>query len=87
MSKENEEESKLFKSIQREFSQFASLYSDAVKSGADVAGKQILESMLDVNQAEEIPAGKLFSGVKSGVRHAGEQLIQLAWGFIYRPKK
>ena len=87
MSKENEEASKLFKNIQREFAQFASLYTEAVKSGADEAGKQILEAMSDVNRTEEIPAGKLFSAVKSGVRHAGEQLIQLGWGFIYRPKK
>ncbi|MCR2808000.1 hypothetical protein [Paenibacillus soyae] len=87
MSKENEEESKLFNAIQREFAEFASLYSEAVKSGADIAGKQVLESLLDANRAEEIPSGKLFAALRTGVRHAGEQLIQLGWGFIHRPKK
>ncbi|MEK3884491.1 hypothetical protein [Paenibacillus sp. PL2-23] len=86
MSKDHEEASKLFKDIGREFAEFASQYSEAVKSGAEEASKHMLDAMLDANRAEDIPSGKLFAAMKSGLRHAGEQLVQRGWGFIHRPR-
>lgn len=82
----NQGMSKFFSDVKNGFLHFANTYSIAVKSGADVAGKQIIDAMDEVNQPSDIPAGKLFSAVKIGVQHASEHLVNSGMEFAEQMK-
>lgn len=82
----NSDGDKLLDDLKREFMRFASSYTEAVKSGANEAGKQILDSLSNTDNPADIPAGKLFAAVKTGVWHAGEHMIRFGMEFLNRRK-
>ncbi|WP_309122806.1 hypothetical protein [Paenibacillus sp.] len=75
MSKERDAFAKLVGRMKREFRRFAGSYASAVKNGAEVAGRRMLEAAEEKDQPPEKLAGKLLDAVKLGAQHAGEQLI------------
>lgn len=87
MSSEHQDYSRIAGRIRREFLNFANSYAKAVKGGASVAGKQIIEAEEQAGQATDIPAGKLVSAVKSGIQHAGEHMINSGVEFVKQMKK
>lgn len=86
MATSNQGMSKFFRDVKNGFLHFASTYSIAVKSGANVAGKQIIEDMEELNQPSDISAGKLFGAVKIGVQHASEHLVNSGTEFVEQMK-
>ncbi|SYX85295.1 hypothetical protein [Paenibacillus alvei] len=86
MATSNQGMSKFFSDVKNGFLHFANTYSVAVKSGANVAEKQIIEAMKDADQPSDIPAGKLFSAVKIGVQHASEHLVNSGMEFTEQMK-
>lgn len=73
--------------IKREFSRFAGSYAKAVKSGANVTGKKIMEAVKKSDQPSDIFSGELISAVKSGVKYAGEQMIKSGMDFVEHMKE
>ncbi|OCT13978.1 hypothetical protein A8709_00090 [Paenibacillus pectinilyticus] len=86
MAPRNQGMSKFFSDVKQWFLHFATTYSIAVKSGANVAGKQIMEAMEQLNQPADIPAGKLFAAVKIGVQHASEHMVNAGITFVEQMK-
>jgi len=82
----NQGMSKFFSDVKNGFLHFANTYSVAVKSGANVAEKQIIDAMEDADQPSDIPAGKLFAAVKIGVQHASEHLVNSGMEFAEQMK-
>ncbi|NOU99733.1 hypothetical protein [Paenibacillus planticolens] len=82
MSKGNQDFSKIFSEIQREFTHFASSYAKAVKSGANTVGKQVIDAVDNMDQPANIVASKLIAAVKSGVKNAGEQMINSGIDYV-----
>ncbi|MDQ6421677.1 hypothetical protein RB620_19815 [Paenibacillus sp. LHD-117] len=87
MASDHKDSSKIFDDIKREFLHFANGYASAVKSGANAAGKQLIEALVDLDQPSNIPAGKLMAAVKTGVQHAGEQIIKSGMEYFHQTKK
>ncbi|TXK79813.1 hypothetical protein [Paenibacillus sp. N3.4] len=87
MSERSQDISGIFGEIKREFLHFANCYASAVKSGAKVAGQQIIEVVEELDQPADIPAGKLIAAVKIGVQHAGEQMMDSGMDFVEQMKK
>lgn len=87
MSSGSQDFSKIADKIRREFLHFADSYAKAVKSGANVAGKQIIEAVEKVDQPADISVGKLIAAVKSGVQNAGEHMVNSGMDFVKQMKK
>lgn len=86
MATSNQGMSKFFSHMKNGFLHFANTYSVAVKSGANVAGKQIIEAMEELNQPSDISAGKLIAAVKIGVQHASEHMVNSGTEFVEHMK-
>lgn len=65
----------LMKQLKKESGSFAQKFTTAAKSGADVAGKQILDAANNLNQPSDVLIEKIFTALKTGVNHAGQQLM------------
>lgn len=87
MASGNSDSAKLFDDLKREFTRFASGYTEAVKNGTNEAGKQILDSLKDTGNPADIPAGKLFAAVKTGIWHAGEHMIRFGADYFKQTKR
>jgi hypothetical protein len=79
--------SRFFSTVKKEFLNFANVYSAAVKSGANMAGKQIIEEVDKLDQPSDLPTGKLIAAIKIGVQHASEQMVSSSMDFVDRMKK
>jgi hypothetical protein len=87
MSSKSPNFSRIFSEIKQEFLHFADSYATAVKSGANVAGKQILKDVEKLDQPADISAGKLIAAVKIGVQYAAEQMVNSGMDFVKQMKK
>jgi hypothetical protein len=87
MSVDNQDFSRIVGEIKREFLHFASIYAKAVNSGANVAGKQIMEAVEELDLPTDILAGKVIEAVKSGVQYAGEQMINSGMDYVEQMKE
>lgn len=87
MSEESQDFSRIAGKIKREFFHFAKSYSKAVKSGANAAGQQMMETVENMDQPANIVAGKLIAAVKIGVQNAGEQMAKSGMDFVKHMKK
>ncbi|RIX53944.1 hypothetical protein D3P08_06720 [Paenibacillus nanensis] len=83
----NSDGTKLLDDLRREFVRFASSYTAAAKSGANEASKQIFNTLGDVSNPADIPSGKLFAAVKTGVRHASEHMIKFGMEYFKQMNK
>lgn len=86
MSAESQDFSRVFSEIKQEFLHFANSYATAVKSGANVAGQQILKAVEELDQPTDISAGKLVAAVKIGVQYAAEQMVNSGMDFVKQMK-
>ncbi|TMV53030.1 hypothetical protein FE783_02260 [Paenibacillus mesophilus] len=89
MQKGSQNFSRILGEIKKEFFRFADSYAKAVSDGANVTGKNIIEdlSKSDSVQPSDISLGKFISAVKSGVQHAGEQMIKSGVDQVERMKQ
>lgn len=87
MSKENSDGSNLLEEIRKQFLNFSSLYAKSVNSGANIAGKQIIQAVEKLEKPTDITAGKLITAVKSGSLHAGDQMIGSLIDYVKQMKK
>lgn len=82
MSVGDQDLSKIFSRIKREFSHFADSYAKAVNSGANAAGKEVVDAIQQMDQPGHIVASKVAAAVKVGAKHAGEQMANVSIDFI-----
>jgi hypothetical protein len=87
MSSGSQDFSRIFGEIKREYLHFAESYATAVKSGANVAGQQIIKDVEELDQPADISAGKLIASVKIGVQHAAEQMANSGMDFVNQMKE
>ena len=88
MSKVNQDDLLIFFDvIKQQFLNFSKLYAKAVKSGANVAGKQIIEAVGEVDKPTDITAGKLVTAFKSGALNASDKMISSLNDYINQMKK
>ncbi|MBB6675373.1 hypothetical protein [Cohnella nanjingensis] len=87
MPEGSQNSSKIFGEIKQEFFRFAGSYAKAVSGGANVTGKKIMEAAEKSDQPSDILIGKLISAVKSGVQHAGEQMIKSGMDIVEHMKE
>jgi hypothetical protein len=86
MSSGSQDFSRIVGEIKREFLHFADSYAMAVKSGANVAGQQIIKAVEKLDKPADISAGKLIAAIKIGVQHAGEQMVNSGMDFVEQMK-
>ncbi|CAG7650235.1 hypothetical protein PAESOLCIP111_06035 [Paenibacillus solanacearum] len=82
MSSNPQDISNLISGLKKDLLQFTESYAKAVKSGADMAGQQIIEAAEQLDQPTDIPASKLIAALRNGARHAGQQLIHSGIDFF-----
>ncbi|RKN85316.1 hypothetical protein D7M11_09540 [Paenibacillus ginsengarvi] len=87
MQGDSKQFSRILREIKREFFRFADSYAKAVKDGADVTGKNIIEDLSKSDQPTDISVGKFISAVKRGVQHAGEQMINSGADHVQQMKE
>lgn len=87
MPTSRQEFSRIFGEIREEFFRFAGNYSKAVRNGADVTGKKIVEAVNTSDRLSDILVGKLISAVRSGVQYAGEEMMKSGMDFAQQMKE
>ena len=86
MPKENKNTSNIFKDIKEHFLNFTNLYASAVKSGADIAGNQIIDAVEKLEKPSDITAGELVTALKGGTLNAGNKMIRSLIDYVKEVK-
>ncbi|MFC4402446.1 hypothetical protein [Gracilibacillus xinjiangensis] len=87
MKKEDPIWAGIFDEIKREFISFTGNYMDAVKKGASIAEKEILDNIDSGNQSTYIVISTFIRAIKKGIHYAMEQMIIFGANYVAQMKE
>ncbi|MEF3307210.1 hypothetical protein [Paenibacillus sp. GYB003] len=65
----------MFNTVLKETDGFSEKFANAARGGANVAGKQIIEAVSDLNQPSDVLIGKVVTALKGGLFAAGQEIL------------